>query len=294
MDTTKMLSKETDRQHTYIPITDDFMFCTVMEDKKKCKEFLQRVLKIKIVKIKTVRRQMDIKTGKDAKGIRLDVYVIDSDGNAYDIEMQTYRADNIGKRVRYYHSEMDNYQIKKGASYSDLKKNIVIFICTFDYFGLNRSIYTFKSTCQEDFSISLEDEQVSIFLNTQGNRDDVDADLGYVLDYMKTGKALDAYTKSLEQSVRLMNDDDDWRNRHMTLQMKMDEQREMGIAIGKEMGVAIGKEMGVTIGKEMGVAIGETQGVQKMIQNLMTSQNLSFEEACDTLLISDRDKYRNN
>lgn len=53
-----------------------------------------------------------MKTTFIGKGIRIDIYVKDSDGNVYDIEMQTTEETDLHLRTRYYHSEMDGYQIR--------------------------------------------------------------------------------------------------------------------------------------------------------------------------------------
>ena len=67
-----------------IGITNDFMFGTVFRDKEKCKELLQRILKIRLAEPQKV-----MKTTLIGKGIRIDIYAKDSEGNVYDIEMQT-------------------------------------------------------------------------------------------------------------------------------------------------------------------------------------------------------------
>ena len=72
-----------------IGITNDFMFGTVFRDKEKCKELLQRILQIKLIEIEVVEPQKSMKTTFIGKGIRIDIYAKDSDGNVYDIEMQT-------------------------------------------------------------------------------------------------------------------------------------------------------------------------------------------------------------
>ena len=111
-----------------IQITDDFMFGTVFSYKEDCKEFLQRILQIRILEIRIVTPQQSIRNRKDGKGIRLDVYVRDDQGNSYDIEMQLLDTKELDLRSRYYHSEMDTYQIRKGKKYKNLKESIVIFV----------------------------------------------------------------------------------------------------------------------------------------------------------------------
>ena len=208
--------------------TDDYIFYSVMEDPDNCREFLERVLNIKVAELKYVTGQKSIRNRKLARGIRLDVYVRDMDGNSYDIEMQTTTEKNIAKRIRYYHSEMDGYQIRKGESYDKLKKNIVIFVCTYDPFDDNKSVYTFKKTCVENTNLALEDETISIILNSEGSREGITNELSNVLDYIKTGESKDDYTMRLLEKVRQLNDDWDWRDRQMTLRMKLKEQYEAG------------------------------------------------------------------
>ena len=128
---------------------------------------------------------------------------------------------------------MDGYQLKKGQKYNQLGKNIVIFVCTYDPFGKNRSVYTMKTSCVEDRTVEYDDEMVSIFLNTVGDREGVDDKLANVLDYIKTGESNDDYTKELDERVREMNEDDDWRDKHMTFGMKLDQMFESGEEHGR-------------------------------------------------------------
>jgi len=228
----------------FISFTDDDMFCSVMEDEETCKEFLHRVLGIEIAEIKCVISQKHIRNRIVGRGIRLDVYVKDIENNIYNIEMQTTVDKEIALRTRYYHSEMDGYQIRKGARFADLGNNIVIFVCTYDPFEENRSIYTFKKYCSEDKSIELNDKITSIFLNVTGDRAGVDGKLVNLLDYINTGESHDEYTEALSKRVLTINEDDDWRDRHMTLEMKLEQQREIGIELGKEIGMELGKEQG--------------------------------------------------
>ena len=136
-------------------------------------------------------------------------------------------------RSRYYHSEMDSYQIKKGQPYDKLKKSIVIFICTFDFFGDDRSVYTFESVCLENAEIKLEGKRSTIFVNIGGNRKGLPEELKKLLDYFKTGIPTDAYTESLQEDVEKNRRDDEWRDNYMTFEMIMEEKKQEGEAIGK-------------------------------------------------------------
>ena len=237
-----------------IGITDDVMFCTVLSNSEDCREFLQRILGIEIEEIVVVGTQVSMKSNFHAKGVRLDVYAKDKKGNAYDIEMQTTKMRELPLRSRYYHSEMDSYQIAAGEKYGNLKHSIVIFVCNFDLFVKNRSVYTFESICREDTEIHLQDKRKTIFININGSREGVPKELAHLLDYLKTKTPTDGFTERLEQRVLKIRKDTEWRDDYMTLEMKMDEKYEQGL-----------KE-GITKGIEQGIELGIGQGLRVQIQ----------------------------
>ena len=242
-----------------IGITDDVMFCTVLSNSEDYREFLQRILGIEIEEIVIVGTQVSMKSNFHAKGVRLDVYAKDKKGNAYDIEMQTTKMRELPLRSRYYHSEMDSYQIAEGEKYGNLKHSIVIFVCNFDLFAKNRSVYTFESICREDTEIHLQDKRKTIFININGSREDVPEELAHLLDYLKTKNPTDGFTERLEQRVLEIRRDTEWRDDYMTLEMKMDEKYEQGL---KE-GLTKGLQQGIAHGIEQGIEQGLEQGYDK-------------------------------
>ena len=72
-----------------LAFTDDYMFGAVMHDPDICKKVLERVLKIKIDHLEYPELQKSIKPYYESKGVRLDVYVKDSD-QVFDIEVQAF------------------------------------------------------------------------------------------------------------------------------------------------------------------------------------------------------------
>ena len=69
-----------------LEIKDDFMFAKVMRDKKLCKKLLERLLQTKVRDIVYLEEQKSINIEKDAKSIRLDVYIEEGD-RVFDLEM---------------------------------------------------------------------------------------------------------------------------------------------------------------------------------------------------------------
>lgn len=73
-----------------------------MKNKALCKELLEIILEVKIRDITYPEEQKTIKIIRDARSIRLDVYVEDDQNTVYNVEMQTTNPGNLPKRTRYY------------------------------------------------------------------------------------------------------------------------------------------------------------------------------------------------
>ena len=131
-----LIMKKRIKEYNELDFTDDFMFCMILENNLElCKELLELILDIKIKKVELADSQKRIELTYDGKGVRLDVYVNDSENTVYDIEMQTTKQKELPKRTRYYQGMIDLNSIQKGMDYSELKKTYVIFICLKDVFG---------------------------------------------------------------------------------------------------------------------------------------------------------------
>ncbi|MGN0341895.1 MAG: hypothetical protein ACI4DO_03800 [Roseburia sp.] len=175
---------------------------------------------------------------------------------------------------------MDSYQIKAGQKYKDLKKSIVIFVCDFDPFEDNRSIYTFETMCRENPELILEDKRKTYFINIFGDRTGVSEKAVNLLNYFKTGEPTDEYTGGLQKRVQEIRADDEWRTNYMTIEMKMDEKFEDGKGIGQKLGEEIGQKRGRMEGKAEDVLeLLEEYG--SIPQELMTK--VMIEENMDTL-----------
>ena len=142
--------------------------------------------------------------------------------------------DNLPKRMRYYQGMIDLNILEKGENYKNLKKSFVIFICTFDLFGLGRHVYTFENRCIEDLELPLGDDTTKIILNTKGTLDDVSPEMKKLLNYIDGEAPSDEFTEELEQAVKKVRDNEKWRLDYMTLQMNYQEKYEQGIEQGRE------------------------------------------------------------
>lgn len=253
-----------------LELKDDFMFSVIMRDPKYVKPFLETILRIKIAKIEYPEVQKNIDIAAGAKGIRLDVYVEDEKHTVFNLEMQTTTARNLPKRMRYYQGMIDLNILEKGDDYNHLKKSYVIFICTFDPFGLGRHIYTFENRCSEDIALTLNDGTVKIILNTKGTLDDVSPEMKRLLDYVDGKGVSDTFTRDLEEAVQSARQNEKWRLDYMTLQMNYQEKYEQGIEQGNKQAalrmIEAGKLSYEEIAMYSGLTLEQVLELQKEVQ----------------------------
>lgn len=237
-----------------LEIKDDFMFAKVMRDKKLCKKLLERLLQTKIRDIVYLEEQKSINIEKDAKSIRLDVYI--EDGNrVFDLEMQTTDKRNLPKRSRYYQGMIDLNTIEKGENYKKLKESYVIFICTFDPFHQEKAQYTFENFCIEDKELRLNDGAKKIFFNAKDYINAEDEEIREFLKYVNGEKSDSPFVKEIEDRVAQIKASEEWRLEYMTLLMREQEIWEEAEEKGREMGREEGIRGTVTLLKELNIPL---------------------------------------
>ena len=225
-----------------LTIKDDFMFGAVMSDPENCRELLEMILSISIDRIE-VSKEKSMVYHPEYKGVRLDVYARDEENTCYNGEMQASRRPVLGKRSRYYQSQMDMEMLQSGRDYEELPKSFVVFICDFDPFGKELYRYTFKMKCEEDVNVELEDARQIIFLSTQGkNREEVPKELVTFLEYVKADLEEsqkdfhNSYVRRLQDSVQRVKANREMEERFMLLEEKLKEERAEGEKIGWKLG----------------------------------------------------------
>ncbi len=227
-------------------IQDDMMFGTVMADPECCKPFLETILGTKIRKIEYPERQKTVTLTLNAKSIRMDVYIEDEERTVYDVEMQTGRNRNLPRRSRYYQGIIDLNILAKGEDYINLKKSLVIFVCTFDPFGHGKYIYR----CGEYYRLSdgsyqpLGDDAWKIFVNADGHKGNVSDEFKILMRYIMKGEAKNPYTQTLEKKVTTINNNDEWKVSYMTWAIKLADERRDAREEGREEGRKEGREEG--------------------------------------------------
>ena len=147
-----------------LTISDNFIFCKVMQDEALCRDVLEALLEIKIREIRYLKTEATIENIYEGRGVRMDVLLEDTD-KIYNIEMQTGNYSDIILRSRYYQSSADVYTTQHHTKFRDLKEPYIIFICKDDPFGLGLSRYTKSSRFLETDKIPYDDKTHNVFYN---------------------------------------------------------------------------------------------------------------------------------
>ena len=247
------------KQLKELTLKDNFMFGAVMMEEENCRRFLELALGFPIERVE-VSKEKSIVYHPEYKGVRLDVYAKNEHNTRYNVEMQVAKKAELGKRVRYYHGQIDMELLLSGSDYTELPEVYVIFICDFDPFGKKKYRYTFTKQCEEEPGAQLQEGCKSIFLSTRGENDrEVPGELVSFLNFVKADLSEsetdfeDDFVEKLQNTIRRIKSNREMEERFMIFEEMLRDER----AEGKAEGIAEGK------------AEGKTEAVLEMLLELM-------------------------
>ncbi|MBO5288095.1 MAG: Rpn family recombination-promoting nuclease/putative transposase, partial [Spirochaetales bacterium] len=215
-----------------------------------CKELLEILLHIKIERLEFQEPQKSFKLTSESRGIRLDVYVKDSN-RVFDIELQTTNERNLELRTRYYQGVMDISELEKGEFYSNMKESYIIFICMFDPFGADMPIYTVKQTFTENEKLIFDDKTHKIFYNVNAfEKLSNDVETKAFLEYLCKHQSTSKFTDTLERAVYRNRNNQNWRKDYMTLAYNLSLAAEKAAKKAREEGISIGRNEGISLGAQ--------------------------------------------
>ncbi len=214
-----------------LTIKDNFLFGAVMSVEKNCKGFLEMVLGFSIAHV-VVSREKSIVYHPEYKGVRLDIYAEDENHTHYNVEMQMRKKKALGKRSRYYHSQMVMEALASGEEYETLPDTFVIFVCDFDPFGERLYCYPFGNECKENKKVKLDDGSYTIFLSTKGeNEEKVPPELVRFLKFVTAdleeseGDFQDGLVKQFQETIRNVKTDRKMGERYMIFEEMLREEK---------------------------------------------------------------------
>ena len=222
-----------------LTIKDNFLFGAVMCVEENCKGFLEMVLGFSISQV-VVSKEKSMIYHPEYKGVRLDIYAEDEEHTHYNVEMQVKKKKALGKRSRYYHSQMVMEALASGEDYETLPDTFVIFVCDFDPFGEHLYCYTFGNECRENKNAKLDDGSYTIFLSTKGeNEEEVPVELVRFLKFATADLEeseedfQDELVKQFQETIHNIKTDREMGERYMIFEEMLREEKQEGRLEGR-------------------------------------------------------------
>ena len=182
-----------------------------------------------------VSKEKSIVYHPEYKGVRLDIYAEDENHTHYNVEMQVKKKTALGKRSRYYHSQMVMEALASGEDYETMPDTFVIFVCDFDPFGEHLYCYTFGNECRENKNVKLGDGSCTIFLSTRGeNEEEVPAELVRFLKFVTADLEeseedfQDKLVKRFQETIHNIKADREMGERYMIFEEMLREEKQEG------------------------------------------------------------------
>ena len=227
-------------------LIDDFLFDVMTTDLEACRIIIELSLNRKLRRIRWREGQKVLHNLPGKRGVRMDFYAEDMEGNLFDVEMQKRNVGNIPKRTRFYQALVDAPLLERGEKGFDrLNSAYIVVICGFDLYGFGKYRYTFGSYCEEVPGLIMGDGCKKIILNTKGrNADEVEKPLVDFLRYVEQSDD-DALPEDCDERLRYLHA----KVKHIKASrgvevsyMKMEERDRLIREEGIEKGIAVGAQ----------------------------------------------------
>ena len=208
-----------------LTFSDDWMFQKVMHHPQICAELVERLLHINVDHVEYPELEKAIAPYYTSKGVRLDVYLKDSD-KVIDIECQSNLRPALGKRTRYYQSMIDIDNLMKGEKYDKLKESYILFICKNDPFQDEREkhfglpCYTFRNVCTENAAVNLDDKTLKVIYNASAYEKEEDSLIKNFLHYIYTDEpGEDDFSNHLSRLVEKYKKNEIFRSDYLAVNL---------------------------------------------------------------------------
>ena len=235
--------KKENNNPVYFGLTNDIIFGWIMKSEENCLAIIRAILpELNITSIIHKEIQHDITPVASTRGVRFDAVVQDDQKRYYDIEMQVENTGDLGKRARYYQSQIDNETLMKGQTFHDLKESFVIFLCAFDPFSHGLRRYQFHQYEDTIRDLRLDTYSHVLFVNSKGTEGEVSNDLAGIIDVMnQKPNQTNPLASKLMKEIDYYNQDSEKRRELMDYATRLEDERLIGERIGEKRGRKEGK-----------------------------------------------------
>ena len=243
--------KKENKNPVYFGLTNDIIFGWIMKSEENCLAIIRAILpELNITSIIHKEVQHDITPVASTRGVRFDAVVQDDQKRYYDIEMQVENTGDLGKRARYYQSQIDNETLMKGQTFHKLKESFVIFLCAFDPFSYGLRRYQFHQYEDTIRDLRLDTYSHVLFINSKGTEGEVSNDLAGIIDVMnQKPNQTNPLASKLMKEIDYYNQDSEKRRELMDYATRLEDERLIGERIGEKRGRKEGRKEGKIEGR---------------------------------------------
>ncbi|MEQ3457498.1 hypothetical protein [Enterococcus cecorum] len=123
---------------------------------------------------------------------------------------------DLGKRARYYQSQIDNETLMKGQTFHKLKESFDILLSTFDPFSYGLRRYQFHQYEDSIRDLRLDTHSHELFINSKGTKGEISNGLAGIIDVMnqKPNQANPLASKLMKE-IAYYNQDSEKRRKLM-------------------------------------------------------------------------------
>ena len=260
---------------------EDAVFRKMAESIEFCEEILRVFLQEPKLRVVSNHSQHSV-TSIEGRSVILDAYCELEDGRKVNVEVQNANNTDHQRRVRYYGSVLTTSLMKKGDSFDKVPNICIVYVCNFDIFGLNKSLYVIKRIIDKT-EVELDNGLQEIYISPVN-------DGSLIAELMRVFTESDVYNLKFpvtsEMKLRFNRETkgekmtEALRGVYEALREEVDrESMKAAMREGMEKGMEEGRARGMEEGRAEGRAEGRVEGVLSSLVSLVKDGLISVSEA---------------
>ena len=132
--------------------------------------------------------------------------------------MQNQNHHDIEKRMAIYQGKLENQALYAGQSFSDRRQTVVLFLCDYDVYNLNRVHYQLIPQLVGYPEILIDNGETNVIVNLKGDASKQAALNQEMLTYFNDGTVTGKFSAALDRAVREVKNDVKKGENYMTIE----------------------------------------------------------------------------
>jgi hypothetical protein len=223
---------------------DDIIFRKMAENREFCEEILRVFLQDPKLKVLENHSQHSL-TSIEGRSVILDAYCVLNDGRGVNVEVQNQDNKDHERRVRYYSSVLTTSLMGKGEGFDKVPDVCMVYICNFDIFSQNKSLYLVKRVI-DGTDIQLDNGLEEIYISANINDGSILSELMEVFTKDNIYSEKFPITSQMKQQFKTMQEGESMTGTYREIygelikeveKIEVEKAREEGIEAGRKAGI---------------------------------------------------------